>query len=492
MSVNRKIIGGLIAAATLWLGTTAYIGSNTERYLEKYLEKSNEMYASYGMKASVESFEKGFFTSEVKLKIDFVEPNFREAISQTIKLPLDMNHTIEHGPLFFKEGLGFGVSRVKQEVNLDDYFIDKNAFKALFKEEVKVTSVTTIDFLDNASFSAKSNRIVANIEGDEIHLSPLMMEGYLNLKQSQGALQMFVDSVSLAEGKELVEMMKSVRVDADIKKVYTNGFYLGDFVFDIGSLSMKREDVPFELDAAKVSMRMKIDENEDQTIDMKFKFHGDVGKSKLPNEYASLDKIEVDYALNGATLEGVLAFQDFTQRFQTKQQALFLKLSSSSKNGLNTQAVAELEKLQLEAEEEMPLILAGLLKKEKTNLVFETKMIDRSAKESLIKMNLGYVGSEDLPKTAKAVREKFTKEFLSLLSMDLKVELGKAYMANLPVAFQQELAQQLQMGVMFGVVKDNNSSYGFEANYKPKVLTLNGENRSELLQMVEIMLSGRE
>ncbi|HFU76488.1 MAG TPA: DUF945 family protein, partial [Arcobacter sp.] len=61
--MSKKIIGSLVAVTALWLGGTAYISSNTEAYLNAYVERTNKMYEQYGMKVSVEKFDKGFFSS---------------------------------------------------------------------------------------------------------------------------------------------------------------------------------------------------------------------------------------------------------------------------------------------------------------------------------------------------------------------------------------------------------------------------------------------
>jgi len=236
---------------------------------------------------------------------------------------------------------------------------------------------------------------------------------------------------------------------------------------------------------------MNINQNEDKTIDMKFNMDANVGDTKLPAEYAALNKIKLAYALNGSTLEGVMAFQDYTKRLQSKQQALMVKLSNPNNGEVDMNTLAELEKFQTQSQEEMMLAIAGLLKKDKTNFVFKTTMIDNKDNESSFNVNVGYVGDGPLPTTAKALEAKFSKEFLNLLTLDLNVNLNKKYIANLPVELQEELMGQLQMGAMFGVVEDSNSSYNFEANYKPKTLMVNGKDRSEMLGLLEMGLSGQ-
>ena len=109
MSGKTKIIASLLAVTALWLGATAYVSSNTENYLESYVSKSNKMYEQYGMNFSVETFEKGFFSSKSKMKIDFVEPEIKEMLSKTFNLPLEFTYDIENGPFFFADGLVLGL-----------------------------------------------------------------------------------------------------------------------------------------------------------------------------------------------------------------------------------------------------------------------------------------------------------------------------------------------------------------------------------------------
>ncbi|CAA6801381.1 MAG: Unknown protein [uncultured Sulfurovum sp.] len=480
---RNKIIGSLVAISALWLGSTAYIGSNTEAYLKNYVERTNKIYEQYGFKVSLEAFEKGFFSSKANMNMDFIEPDMREIFSDTFKLPMKMNYNIENGPIFFEKGLGFGSSRIEQNLQASDYVVEEEAFKKMFKNDIMFNSSMVIGFAGNASFTAHSNPIVADIEGDTLTMSPLKMEGDMDMDTFEGKVKMFVDSLVASQGEDSLTI-KSLLLDADITKFYANGFYLGDFLFEVDSLSTKGAILPISLENAKVSLGMLIDENKDKSIDMKFNIDADTRNSVLPKEYASLKKVALAYALNGTSLKGLLAFQDFTKRLEAKQQALALKLSSDN-GAFDMEALEELEKFQVEAEEEMMLLLAGLLNKDRTNLTVNMNLLDKQDKESSLNMKVAYVGDEVLPTTSKDLMEKFTKDFLELLAVDLNIELNKDYIANLPVELQEKLAPQLQMGTMLGVVKDNNVSYRFDAKYQPKTLMVNGEDRTEMLQMLE-------
>jgi len=212
--VSKVIIATLVGSSAFWLGGTAYISSNTQSELNNYVTKANSLYQANGMKMSIESFEKGFFTSTAKMKIDFLDSPFKEVLSKTLKLPMVVNYNIENGPLFFKEGFGVGASRMSSHLNLVDYVVDKEAFQKLFKEGVEVTSSTSVDFLKNASFVAKTNKIVLNVEGDEVDISPVNMEGKMNIDTFQGKMKMFIDSIS-TENSQGVFKAKDIVLDAD-------------------------------------------------------------------------------------------------------------------------------------------------------------------------------------------------------------------------------------------------------------------------------------
>ena len=487
MTKVTKIIGSLVAVLALWLGGTAYISSNTQSHLDAYVKKTNSLYAANGMEMRVENFEKGFFASNVEVKIDFTNPEMRAIVSKTLKLPIKMNYSIENGPLFFKNGLGFGASRIQNSVNIADYYVDSGAIKKYLKNDVVFTSNTSIDFSNNANFEGSSNKIVIDLEGKDLEISPLRISGQMDVKTFKGTMNMKVDSISTEDGDEFFKA-NNISMDAELKKVFDNGFYLGNFVLDIGNVATKGKDLPFSLENAKVNMLVDINQNRDETVNIDFKIKGDAGSSKLPEAYAFLKQGEVSYGLHGMKLEGVLAFQDFTKKIQAQQQDILSRLQSPTTGELDMEVYAELEKMQTKTSEEMMVLMAEALKKDASSLSFETNMLDKNNKKSTLSMNMGYVGDIVLPKDAKALEATFKKELLNLITLDFDVNLEKDYIANLPKQLQQSLASQLQMGTMFGIVKENNNSYSFDVNYKPKALMINGENRTEMLQMLEMGL----
>ncbi|HIP51422.1 MAG TPA: DUF945 family protein [Campylobacterales bacterium] len=490
MAKVTKIIGSLIGVSVLWLGVTAYISSNTESYLDAYVQKTNNLYKANGMEMSVDNFEKGFFSSDAEIKIDFTNSEMRDIVAKTLKLPIKVNYSIENGPLFFKNGLGFGLSRIQNSVNVKDYYVESGVIQKYLKSDIIFTSNTTIDFGNNANFKGSTNKIIFDLEGEDLEVSPLEIAAKIDLETFEGTMNMKIDSI-FVEGKDEFFKANDIIIDADLKKVFDNGFYLGDFVFNIGNIDTKGVDLPFSLENARVNMAVDIHQNDDETVNIDFKIDGDTGKSKLPEAYAFLKKAEVSYALHGMKLEGILAFQDYTQKLQVKQQDILSRLQSPATGELDMDVYAELEKMQVETQENMMLLMAGLLETNTTSLAFETKLLDKENKKSNISANFGYVGDKPLPTDAKALEAMFKKELLNLITLDFDLNLEKDYIQNLPIELQQILKSQLQMGAMFGIVKENNNSFSFDANYKPRRLMLNGEDRTEMLQILETGLESK-
>lgn len=485
--MKTKLLGLLTVVILVWMGSTAYIGSKVEPYLNNYVEKSNQVYEEQGIKLSVEKFEKGFFSSQALLKFDIVDTAMKEELQDFLKLPIDINYTIENGPLLFQNGLGFGANRVVNSLKLSDYLVEKETFLELVNKDIVMNSQVEIGFNNNARFEVHTNEIAFDEEDDKLTMTPLALMGEMNLKTFQGDMELRSKQLTLkSEYEEIV--LQGMVLNGNITRFYENGFYLGDFSFKTASLNAKTEDIPFDIKNANLVMEMTIDENVQKDIDIQFDLEGDLGETKLPTELAFFKKFHVAYALNGTKLEGLLAFQDYSKRVEAKQEELMDKLALNASGTFDENAFSELTQFQKEIENEMVLLIAGLLNQNRTAFLFNTKIMDIHAKEATLGVQLKYVGEESFPKDAEKIREKFEKEFLSLFAANVKLDLNKEYIENLPKELKQELSSQLQLGAMFGVIQDNNSSFGFEADYTPKTLMVNGKDRSEMLQLLEMSM----
>ena len=484
MSKSVKIISSVVAASALWLGGTAYLSSNTQKHLERYVNQVNKVYEANGMKMSLEQFNKGFFSSEAKMSIDFTNPELKKMLTQSIKLPIETEYEIENGPLFFKNGLGVGLSRMSNHVNLNDYFLESSEIQKVLKNDIILDSITTVGFTKNATFDASTTEIELDVEGEKLKISPLQFGGHMNIESFVGEITMQSDSMLIGDKEEFFRA-NDIYMEMKITEFFENGFYLGDMSLKAEDISTKGLDLPFEFEKAKMDIEMKMSKNSDETVNIDMMIKGNSGSSKLPDDYAFLKQGEINYALHGMKLEGLLAFQDFTKKIQAKQADIMSRLISSETGEIDMAVYGELEAMQEETLSGMIALVPSILKKDSSAFTFAVDLEDKASKKSTLAMNLGYIGEKELPRDAKELEAFFKKELRNLFTLDAKIELEKDYIANLPMELQQALAGQLQMGTMMGIVKENNSSYSFSAELKPNKLMVNGEDRSAMLEMLE-------
>ena len=490
MSIRKKILGSVTVAGVFWAGVTAYIGSNTEGYLKSYIENTNKIYANNGMKMSLLSFEKGFIESKAKVSVDFIDPNMKKEFGQVLKLPMEMEYDIENGPLFFKNGLAFGASKINSTVNVNELLVKKESLNEFVKEDIVLKTSMLVDFANHVTYKGDSNKIIANIDDDIFTIAPLKLNGKMDLESFVGTLKMSSASItgSLANGGKT--KIEDLVFDADMTKFFDNGFYLGNFIVTANKVSIDNPNLPQKITNAKFKMVMNLDENSQTStakmINMNFGINLEMGDTKLAPEYDFVKEFAFDYGLDGVKMRALMAFQESMKEIQQEQQAVLTQLSSAKTAEEQMKVLEELQIMQKNLQDKMGLLVANFLVKDQTTLKVKSSLVDTSNAKSKATFNVKYVGDEVLPKTLKEIEAKFKKELLNWVTLDVKLNLQKSLVQKLPAPLQQ----QLSMAMLTGMLQDNNSSYDFNANYVPKKLMINGEDKSEMLQLIELTLGG--
>ena len=162
----KKISIATISLLAIWLGGTYIIGEQTEGALQTQINKTNLIYADKGVSYKVKSYKKGFFESEAEIEVEVTDPILKEIFNDSFK-PFVMNYTIEHGPLFFKNGLGFGLSKMHKEFKFSELLNDdtKKEFLKSIKDDINIVSDMRVDFTQNAHYSLVTSSILSKEEG---------------------------------------------------------------------------------------------------------------------------------------------------------------------------------------------------------------------------------------------------------------------------------------------------------------------------------------
>ncbi len=476
--MKKKILASVVGAVVVWSGATAYISSNTKKHLNDYLIKSNKIYANNGMKMSLVSFEKGFVNSHAKVSLDFIDPEIKKELGEVFKLPIVIDYEIENGPILFKNGLALGASRIDSKVNINNLLVNQDELKKFVKEDIIFDTHMLMDFKNHLQYQGKSNQIVINGDSAKFTIEPLEIEGDMNVETLAGTMNMMTKSIQGEMGTDGKMKLENIVLNANIKKFFENGFYIGKVDIEIGNLTLKNPKELQDIKNAKLKLEMDIDNNGSHLVDTNLKLDFDVGDTKLPPELNFIKNITVNYGLNGTKIDAWLAFQDTIKEVQKKQGTILQSLSSSKNKEEQEKAFKKLENMQLELQNKMVLLLSDFLVKDKTTFNLKANL---NGGKGISSFNIKYIGDEQLPKTPNELEAKLQKELLNWVALDMDVKLDKSLVNKLP----QELQSQLSMAIMTGMLQDNNSSYEFNANYVPKKLMINGQDKSGMLMLLD-------
>ncbi len=484
----KKILVSVALISTVWIATTAYIGSNTEKHLNSYLKKSNKIYKNSGIKMSLISFDKGFISSQAKLSIDVIDSEIKKELLPLLKLPITIDYEIENGPILAKNGLAIGASRIHSTLNINELLVKNKELKAFIKEDIILDTTMLIHFNNQIDYRSKSNQIIADIDNDIFTIAPLEVRGKMDMQTFVGNFNLVSKSIQGALANKGEVKLENITLNADITKFFDNGFYLGDFEFNVDKFNVNNPNFPQEIKNAKIKMFMKLDQNSSDTVDMNLGMHLNIGETKLPNQYNFAKELSFSYGINGGKLTAWLTFQKSLKEIQLQQKNIIQKLSLVKTREEQMKVFDELREVQLEIQNKMALLFANFLVKDQTEFTLEANVIDTLNNKSKASCDIKYIGDKELPKTAKELKAKFQQELLNWITLNIDLTLQKSLVNKLPKKNQT----QLSMAIITGMLKDNNSSYEFNANYLPTKLMINGQDKSSMLLLLKMGLENKK
>jgi len=473
----KKLLTLSITIFAVWAISTLIIGNQTEQELENYISKSNKLYATSGIHLKLLDYNKSFLHSNAQIELNVIDPAIIKLFERDYNFPIKMDYTIEHGPLFFENGIGFGLAKVKQHILLSSLFKEKakKEFLEILKDDVNLKMDVLISFSKEADYKMISDEIKFNVENKSFLMTPLTIMGKSNLDSFKGTAIMNIEHIQVKEANSTNGLdVKNIKIDADIKEFLENSLVFGDFGLSIENLIVKDNGNP-QLSNIDVSLHgtmhnKRISENRMESI-----FEGDIDfqNTSLPDEFKSLKKVYLKMNLEDLGIKGMLEFQQSAQTMQEKQGQLIAKIQTSSQEEMEA-ILIQLGTLQQEMMNQIIYSLNALLIKDKTTIAYVLDIETKDTKRSKIMAKIGYTGDIEFKGTVEELTNKIQKQVLSLISLNLDFNLNKSHLKFFPNA--QSIEPQIRMGVMQGFIRDNNSSYAINASYKNKELMVNDKN----------------
>ena len=491
----KKTVSSIIAAVAIWAGTTAYVGSQMEENIQNQIKKSNTLYADIGLQYKVKNYTKSFLNSTVEVEINFTDPAMLELFKDSVKLPIVMKYDIEHGPLFIKNGLGFGAARTHQEIPVSTLLTKeaKEDFLKLIKNDIMVKSDMDISFTNNASYTLSTNEVKINDAGKSLYVSPLFLEGDTNLDTYAGDAKLNLHSLKFQEANSKNGLtVQDLKMDITIDKLLEQMLMLGTIDISAKNLTIKDDTNP-QLENINIATDMHIVTKKDSETTIATKINGsiDLKDTKLPDNLPDLKNIQLKMDMQHIGLEGMLEFQKASKEMQKAQSKLLTKIQSNPSEEDMKKIFEELGTLQQDMMAKLVHSLNKLLVKDKTTIAYGVDIKTKDNKQSNANVTLGYTGDIKFDGKLEEIAVKAQQQLLNLFNLNLNIALDKEHIKTLPNA--EILKQQIAMGVAQGFVKEENGKYILNGYYKNQELMVNDNNlTSTILPFLMMATQGQK
>ena len=465
----KKILGSLLLIIVLWLGTTAVIGNKTKSELEKSIERGNRLYLQHGLQFKIREYQKSFFESTATIEIMAIDKELESAISQTYGLtfPIVSEYHIEHGPLFFSNGFGVGVSKIHQEMEINSIF--NKEIQEKFVKKSMLTSNIIVSFSKIANYEVKSDAIDIKDGAKKIHIDPLSIIGENHIETLIGDMQMNLPLLSFEESDKKMKI-KSMVIDAKIDELVENSLGMGTINLSAQQFYL----VDKENGEIDVQPTFHIESQKDgektfsSLLEMQIKFNKVTAQHSLSEIKKMVGKIKV----NGLGVKGVKAYQESMQGIEQKQATLMIELQKNPKK--REENYAKLVQLQKEIRTKLFSSLKDMLFKDKTSINYGFDVQTKDKKESHGDILLGYTGDIDFNQTAKQIRQKIGADVFKLFKLEVDIRVDKKHIKSLPNG--EELIKQLQTPMAQNMIVDKNNSYTIKGHLANQELILNDNN----------------
>jgi len=474
----KKTVISLIAAAAIWTGTTAYVGNQMEENLQNQIENSNKLNSNSGIKYKINSYKKNFLDSTAEIEIDFTNPEILALIQDTVKLPMVIKYNIEHGPLFFKNGLGFGAARTHQEIPLSSLLTEeaKKEFLALIKDNIIIKSDMDISFNNNASYKISTSEVKIDKDEKSFHMAPLEIKGKHNLETYSGDAKIHVDSLELyEEGSKNGLTLQDLDINIEIDEFIEKAIMLGSIDFSIANLMIKDDTNPkLQNINLATQMHMMTKKDSEETISTGFNGSVDFKDTKLPDNMPNLKNIHAKMNMDYIGIKGMLEFQKASKDMQETQSKLLTKMQSNPSEEEMQKIFEEFGTVQQNMVNQIIHALNNMLMKDKTLIEYGLAIETKDNKESDADIKILYTGDIDFNGTIEEIAMKVQQQALNLVDLDVKIALDEEHIKALPDA--EMLKQQIQMGVAQGFIKEEKGKYILNGYYKNQELMVNDNN----------------
>jgi len=485
----KKFLTITVTTILLWAISTYIISTQTQQEFQHYIDRSNQLSQTNGFKLILSDYQPSFLNSIAIVQIDFIDPIVQKELEKEYILPIKIKYNIEHGPLFFKDGFGVGLSKLHNEFTINSMLKPKakKELLALVKKDINFNTTMILSFDKKLHYTIESDPISIDQEHEIFEITPLKLKGTVDIKTLQGNNHFAIDKIQFKKKNSPDSLyLKDFELDINIHEFVNNTLLFGDFQLSIANLNVHDQFNPFVKNInLSLKSRMRTKRSSDKTMNSDFELDIDLQNTTLPKQFETIKNLKLTMNMKDLGIEGMFQFQQSAQQAQEEQSQLLNDLQTSSPENMQA-LVKQFEIIQNKMINSIVDSLNTLLIKDKSSINYRLDMESKENVSSHVQLEVGYRGNIKFEGKVEALIAKIQSEILSLIKLNLQIKLNKKHIKMIPIPLFKE---QLKIGVREGFVKENNTTYMLNGYYNNKELIINDNNLTATILPLIIMLT---
>jgi len=484
-----KLFSLLIALVMLWLGATWYIGKHVGPQVQQYLQGINGRFADrLGFRYDLKPVEKGFFVSTYDLEANATLPSS----AKTPNLSSALRHVrlqVEHGPLFFLHGLGFGLARVTSEQSFDTYAkVFEPAGITIQPKTGAIHTRGTLSFFRQLHLRVQGDAfaLVHQEDNRSTRIAPITLSADIDPRISVGVYRIDTPSMDVLAAHEKVPLLqiKDMHVSGHMDGMLPGGLFLGDMMVEASHVHLH----PPKDDAIDLAPRFEfaLHSEGNGTVGLDYNSAVRVLSGSLPEMAVSIVSAEEKLHLGGLSQQGLESFYRQMRQLQQDQIRLYNAMMAQG-NTLEVMAksLVELQSLQKKMQTVMLRSLGEMLLPNRSTLSLHVAVGTRNNPDNHVEATLRLI--EPLPRgDARAIQRTLLTKAPQLFTLDAETRFGKTFLQEFgPEGIR--LNAILALAMKQGFVGEEQGAFASSLHYTPQSLIINKKAMPQLLMMVKMM-----
>lgn len=487
----KKISILLLIVVAAWLGTSAFIGSQIKSRLGQYLDIANESMEQRGIKYSANIIDSSLFSTDVNV---VVEPNHnadelvkRALLKSTNRLAVK----IEHGPIFFQNGLGFGLAKIHNETPLKQEILQSYSGSKIDEDNVTLMVNSVLNFTQKLNTVLVLTPVtIIDKTGTVVKIGKIKAHSSANISNiriSEGTVdipQVVVYENSKEDTNNTLEI-SGIRMKWNIEKMLSKTIMLGSLKISAEKIHASDTNITAEDPEIYIESVQSVHDGLD--IMVKLSYDSAFGNDDL-HSIAKLENIEASYKLGGLGIDGVKSATSMLREFQKqtlKQEQALQNIDTSNADAL-AQAMSTIEPYAPKDTDILRLI-KELLVKNQTYFETSSKARAKGGKENILHAKV--LLTKEFPTDSMDRLREIFKNKLALLNMfniEFDISMQKEFVE---IMDERGLAMtRLDSGVQDGYLIEKDGTYSSKITYQTDSLKINNKENPQILMMIKMAL----